>query len=39
MKISHFSDDKEVGLVYFRAGYDPDHFKSKEVILLNILFF
>ena len=26
-----FSDGKEVGLVYFRAGYAPDHFKSQEV--------
>lgn len=30
-------DGHEVGLVYFRAGYDPSHYKSKRVT--HLLFF
>ena len=26
------SDDQEVAIVYFRAGYAPSHFKSRVVI-------
>ncbi|RNA34543.1 glutathione synthetase-like [Brachionus plicatilis] len=27
---TYFLDGKQVGLVYFRAGYDPDHYRSED---------
>lgn len=30
--MTFFYEGREVGIVYFRAGYDPSHFKSQKVV-------